>query len=76
MESLKIRQQIEQYIDQLPSEKLLVVADFLGYLVSKENHNATEELLNIDGIEESYQQAKDNISQRKVVNVRQLKRKY
>ena len=76
METARIRQKINQYLDQLSPEKLLIVADFLGYLTSKERDEATEELIQIGGFQESYQKAKNSISQGKVVNVKQLKRKY
>ncbi len=51
METLTIREQINQYIDQLPPEKLPVVADFLGYLTSKESDEAKKELLQIIEVE-------------------------
>ncbi len=76
METLEIRQQINEYLEQLSPDKLLVAADFLAYLSQKESDDPTLELLKIDGIEEAYQNAKKNIIQGKVISVDQLKRKY
>ena len=44
-ETLKVRERINQYIEQLPPEKLLFVADLLGYLTSKDDTTLIEELL-------------------------------
>ena len=35
MNSLEIRQQIEDYLDLLPRDRLLVASDFLAYTVQK-----------------------------------------
>ncbi|MEH1892765.1 MAG: hypothetical protein V7K92_26080 [Nostoc sp.] len=45
MNNTEVRQQIDQYLDALSSERLEVVADFLAYLVDKESEDATQELL-------------------------------
>ncbi|WP_017293628.1 hypothetical protein [Geminocystis herdmanii] len=76
MNALELRTQIQESIEQLPEEKLLVAADFLAYLAEKECGDATEELLKITGFQESFEKAKKNIEQGKVISVDQLKRKY
>ena len=43
MSDLGIREQVQSYINQLSEEKLLVAADFLAYLVEREDTEATSE---------------------------------
>ncbi|MEH1891718.1 MAG: hypothetical protein V7K92_20450 [Nostoc sp.] len=50
MNTVEIRQQIKEYIDHLSPERLLVVADFLAYLAERDDNEATEELLKIEGL--------------------------
>lgn len=76
MNTLEIREQVKNFIDQLSEEKLLVAADFLAYLTEKENQDATEELLAIEGFHEAFTNAKQNVEKGKVVPIEQLKRKY
>lgn len=76
MNTIELRNQIQDCVEQLSPEKLLVAADFLAYLVEKDNNNPTEELLKISGFQESFAKAKKNIEQGKVISVEQLKRKY
>jgi hypothetical protein len=59
----EIRQQIDQYLDQLSSEQLTLVADFLAYLVDRENEAATQELLNIPGFSKSFKLGKQQIAE-------------
>ncbi|WP_009545520.1 hypothetical protein [Crocosphaera subtropica] len=83
MSNLKVRQQIQSYIEQLSEEKLIVAADFLAYLVEKEDNEATKKLLNVDDDEyissEELQQSesawKDYISGKdKGISSQELKR--
>ncbi|WP_013320897.1 hypothetical protein [Gloeothece verrucosa] len=76
MNRVKIRQQIEEYLEQLSPERLLVAADFLAYLAAREENDATEELLNIPGFQEVFEKAKKNVEEGKVISVDKLKRKY
>jgi hypothetical protein len=76
MDTAEIRQQIEEYIDQLSPERLLVAVDFLAYLADREDNDATEELLKINGFPEDFAKAKENVKEGKVISVEQLKRKY
>ena len=76
MNTGEIRQQIQEYVEQLSPERLLVAADFLAYLASRDNDEATEELLKINGFKEALMKAKKNVEEGKVISVDQLKRKY
>ncbi|MGD1858929.1 MAG: hypothetical protein ACFB0E_03035 [Leptolyngbyaceae cyanobacterium] len=44
-----LREQVHDYVEQLPPERLAVVLDFLAYLVEREDNDATAELLAIPG---------------------------
>ncbi|MEH2142448.1 hypothetical protein [Nostoc sp.] len=76
MNTVEIRQQIKEYVDQLSPERLLVAADFLAYLAERDDNEATEELLKIEGFKEALAKAKKNVKQGQVISVEQLQRKY
>jgi hypothetical protein len=76
MNTLEMREQAKKYIDQLSADKLVVAADFLAYLAEREDKEATEELLNIQGFREAFTKAQKSVEQGKVIPVEQLKRKY
>ena len=76
MSNLELRQQVQSYIDQLSTDKLLLVADFLVNLLETEDNEATEELLKIEGFKEAFAQEQKNVKENKVISVEQLKRKY
>ncbi|TVP64737.1 MAG: hypothetical protein EA343_04795 [Nodularia sp. (in: Bacteria)] len=76
MNTLEIRQQIQEYVDQLSPERLLVAADFLAYLADREDNEATEELLRINDFKADFAKAKKNVEEGKVISVERLKRKY
>ncbi len=76
MNTVEIRQQIQEYVEQLSPERLLVAVDFLAYLAERDNDEATEELLKINGFKEALMKAKKNVEEGKVISVDQLKRKY
>ncbi|MEH2412287.1 hypothetical protein [Nostoc sp.] len=76
MNSVEIRQQIKEYVEKLSPERFLVAADFLAYLAEKDENEATEELLKIEGFKEALAQAKKNVKEGKVISVDQLQRKY
>ncbi len=50
---LPIRQKIDQYLNELPEERLDFVAEFLIYLSA--DKNATQELSDIPGFKESFE---------------------
>ncbi|QDL10781.1 hypothetical protein DP113_25210 [Brasilonema octagenarum UFV-E1] len=70
MNNTTIREKINQYLDGLSSERLELVADFLGYLADKETEDATQELLDIPGFIESFERGKKDIAEGRVKNWR------
>ena len=56
MNTVEIRQQIQEYVDKLSPERLLVAVDFLAYLADRQDNDATEELLKIQGFKEDKRQ--------------------
>ncbi len=72
MNNTAIRQQINQYLDELSSERLELVADFLAYLAEKESEETTQELLEIPGFIESFERGKKDIAEGRVKNWRTI----
>lgn len=70
MNTTEIRQQINQHLDRLSSERLQLVAEFLAYLADKESEEATQELLDIPGFIESFERGKKDIAEGRVANWR------
>ncbi|MEH1833099.1 MAG: hypothetical protein V7L29_13715 [Nostoc sp.] len=70
MNNTGVRQQINQYLNVLSSERLQLVADFLAYLADKESEDATQELLDIPGFIESFERGKKDIAEGRVKNWR------
>ncbi|MEH2012158.1 hypothetical protein PQG02_12780 [Nostoc sp. UHCC 0926] len=66
MNNTEVRQQIDQYLDALSSERLELVADFLAYLADKESEDATQELLDIPGFIESFERGKKDVAEGRV----------
>ena len=73
MNNTEVRQQINQYLDELSSERLQLVADFLAYLAHKESEDATQELLDIPGFIESFDRGKKDIAEGRVKNWRTIR---
>ncbi|MCC5657895.1 hypothetical protein LC608_13025 [Nostoc sp. XA010] len=73
MNNTEVRQQINQYLDVLSSERLQLVADFLAYLADKEGEDATQELLDIPGFIESFERGKKDIAEGRVKNWRTIR---
>jgi hypothetical protein len=73
MNSTEIRQQIDQYLEQLSSDRLQLVAEFLAYLADKESEEATQELLNISGFIESFERGKKDIAEGRLANWRTIR---
>ena len=69
----EIREQIDQYLDQLSNERLTLVVDFLAYLADRESEAATQELLNIPGFIESFQLGRQQIAEGQVKNWRTIR---
>ncbi|ODH01602.1 hypothetical protein A4S05_28270 [Nostoc sp. KVJ20] len=73
MNNTEVRQQINQYLDVLSSERLQLVADFLAYLADKESEDATQELLDIPGFIESFEIGKKDITEGRVKSWRTIR---
>jgi hypothetical protein len=73
MNNTEVRQQINQYLDVLSSERLQLVADFLAYLADKESEDATQELLDIPGFIESFEIGKKDIAEGRVKSWRTIR---
>lgn len=73
MNTTEIRQQINQYLDRLSSDRLQLVAEFLAYLADKESEEATQELLDIPGFIESFERGKKDIAEGRVANWRTIR---
>ncbi|HEY9675913.1 MAG TPA: hypothetical protein V6D11_31010 [Waterburya sp.] len=73
MNTTEIRQQINQHLDRLSSERLQLVAEFLAYLADKESEEATQELLDIPGFIESFEKGKKDIAEGRVANWRTIR---
>ncbi|MEH1851119.1 hypothetical protein [Nostoc sp.] len=73
MNNTEVRQQINQYLDVLSSERLQLVADFLAYLADKESEDATQELLDIPGFIESFERGKKDIAEGRVKSWRTIR---
>jgi hypothetical protein len=73
MNNTEVRQQINQYLDVLSSERLELVTDFLAYLADKESEDATQELLDIPGFIESFEIGKKDITEGRVKSWRTIR---
>jgi hypothetical protein len=73
MNTAEIRQQINQHLDRLSSDRLQLVAEFLAYLADKESEEATQELLDIPGFIESFERGKKDIAQGRIANWRTIR---
>jgi hypothetical protein len=68
MNNTEIRQQINQHLDQLSSNRLQLVAEFLAYLADKESEEATQKLLDIPKFIESFERGKKDIAEGRLAN--------
>ncbi len=73
MNTAEIREQINQHLDRLSSDRLQLVAEFLAYLADKESEEATQELLDIPGFIESFERGKKDIAQGRIANWRTIR---
>lgn len=73
MSTTEIRQEINQYLDRLSSNRLQLVAEFLAYLADKESEEATQELLDIPGFIESFERGKKDIAEGRVASWRTIR---
>jgi hypothetical protein len=68
-----IRQQAEQYLDQLSPEKLKVAIDFLAYLAERESNQATEELLENPDFLLAFEQGKKEAAEGNLTDWREIR---
>jgi len=73
MNTVQMRNQLKQYIDQLSPESLEIVAGFVTDLVSQDDEDATEELLKISGFSEAFERGKQQIKEGKVKDWRTVR---
>ncbi len=64
----------ESRLRRLSPERLQVASDFLAYLEERERLEATEELLNIPGFKEAFQQAVQQAEQEQLVSFEDIRR--
>jgi hypothetical protein len=76
MNTLELRQTIENYLNQLSPQHLNLVAKLLAYLTDKESQVATQELLDIPGFWETFERSQQQLTEGRVTPCEQLKRKY
>lgn len=74
--TMPIRQTIDQYLNQLSTPRLRVVAEVLAYLAEQEDAEATQELLNIPGFLASFERGRQDLANGRVMPYQQLQRKY
>ena len=68
MSATEIRQEINQYLDRLSSNRLQLFAEFLAYLADKESEEATQKLLDIPKFIESFERGKKDIAEGRLAN--------
>jgi proline dehydrogenase len=73
MNTVELRQQINQYLDQLSGSRLQTAADLLAYLVDQESEEATLELLDIPGFVESFERGKKDIAEGRIAHWRAVR---
>jgi hypothetical protein len=73
MSATEIRQEINQYLDRLSSDRLQLVAEFLAYLADKESEEATQELIDIPGFIQSFERGKKDIAEGRVASWRTIR---
>lgn len=67
-------EQAERQLRQLSIERLLVAIDFLTYLAEREENEATQELVEIPGIEAAFREAQQEAEAGEVVAFEQIRR--
>jgi len=62
MTTTMLRRQVKRRVDSLTEERLKVADEFLAYLEERESREATEELLEIPGFVEAFEEGKKDIA--------------
>lgn len=75
METSQILQETTRRLKKLSPEKLMVAADFVAYLDSRQNDDATRELLEMPGLVKAYDRAKREARSGKLVSLESVIRK-
>lgn len=70
----KILPEAQRRLRNLSQERLIVANDFLSYLENRESSEATEELLNLPGFEESFRNAVHQADSGKVISFDTVRR--
>lgn len=68
MNTIQIRNQLKQYIDQLFAQDLKIVAEVITDLINTEESDPTDELANIAGFQEVFARWKADIEAGRVTN--------
>lgn len=74
LEKTLLIEEAENYLNQLSTERLKLVVDFLAYLKQKEEEEATEELINIPGFENELREAEEEAKTGKLVSFDKIRR--
>jgi len=67
-------QETERRLRRLSSERLRMASDFLAYLEEREEHEATQELLNLPGFEAAFRRAVQQAKAGEVVRFEDIRR--
>jgi len=73
-ENLVLLEQAENQLRQLSIERLLVAVDCLSYLAEREENEATQELLEIPGVEAAFLEARREAEAEEVIAFEQIRR--
>ena len=73
-ETINLLQEAEKRLRQLSPERLRVASDFLAYLEDREVNEATQELLNIPGLEAAFIEAVQEADAGDVVSFENIRR--
>lgn len=73
-ETLALLQTAEARLQRLSLERLRVANDFLAYLEERESDEATQELLNIAGFEQAFQNAVKQVRAGDLVSFESIRR--
>ena len=69
-----LRNDAKERLQRLSADRLRVANDFLAYLEEREEREATEELLNIEGFREAFTEAVEEVESEKTVLLTSIRR--
>jgi hypothetical protein len=73
MNTIQIRNQLKQSIDQLSPQDLKIVAEVITNLINLDESDPTDELENIVGFQEAFARGKADIEADRVTNWRTIR---